>query len=188
MTIITIGCARCAQTNHPSERFCECCGLPLGSAEPDSEANLEALGPYEAPDASDGSTDSLLRDFVQRAGAPVASSGRGYRLVVPVRPDRKQAVYIGVASHDPDDRPIVAIVSVCGPANARDARTLMMLNGRLVEGHFAIRVMRGEEYFVVIHNVPASTLANVDAERVIRRIAEAADRLEDRLSHGRDLY
>jgi hypothetical protein len=107
---------------------------------------------------------------------------------VPLRTDRKQAVYVGAAGVDPDDRAILTLVSVCGPANARDTRTLMMLNARVVEGHFAIRVLRGEEYYVVVHNLPAEYAATLDAERVVRRIAETADRLEDRLSRGRDLY
>lgn len=188
MITITIACARCTHANHPSERFCDCCGLPLGSAEPDSEARLDALGPYEAPEPSDHSADSALRDLIQRAGFPATPSAHGYRLVVPLRPDRKQAVYVGSAGLDPDDRPILAFASVCGPANARDTRNLMMLNARVIEGHFAIRVLRGEEYFMVIHNVPVSLLPQLDVERVVRRIAETADRLEERLSRGRDDY
>ncbi len=188
MLSITIGCARCTHANHPSERFCDCCGLPLGSAEPDSEASLDALGPYEAPEPADQGVEAALRDLVLRAGVPAAPAGHGFRLVVPLRPGRKQAVYIGPAGSDPDDRPIVAFASVCGPANARDTRNLMMLNARVVEGHFAIRVLRGEEYFMVIHNVPVALIPQLDAERVVQRIAQTADRLEERLSRGRDDY
>ena len=56
----------------------------------------------------------------------------------------------------------LALVSVCGPVNDRDCRTLLKLNARIVEGHFAIRVLRGEEYFVVIENVPAEALPSID--------------------------
>ena len=83
---------------------------------------------------------------------------------------------------------ILSLVSVCGPANDRDARILLKLNARSVEGHFAIRVLRGEEYFVVIENLPADSAARLDASGLVRRIAEAADGLEDRLSRGLDLY
>ena len=57
-----------------------------------------------------------------------------------------------------------------------------------VDGHFAIKVLRGEEYFVVIQNLAAESVAHLDAAGLVRRIAEAADGLEDRLSRGRDLY
>jgi hypothetical protein len=57
-----------------------------------------------------------------------------------------------------------------------------------VEGHFAIRVLRGEEYFVVIENLPVDALHAIDAQGLVRRVAELADGLEDRLSRGRDLY
>ena len=47
----------------------------------------------------------------------------------------------------------MSLVSVCGPVNDRDCRMLLKLNARVVEGNFAIRVLRGEEYFVVIENL-----------------------------------
>jgi len=64
----------------------------------------------------------------------------------------------------------------------------LKLNARFVEGHFAIRVLRGEEYFVVIENLPVDALQSIDARSLVRRVAELADGLEDRLSRGRDLY
>jgi hypothetical protein len=67
-------------------------------------------------------------------------------------------------------------------------RTLLKLNARAVAGHFAIKVLRGEEYFVVIHNVAAEAVAYLDLAGQVRRIAQSADGLEDRLSRGRDLY
>ena len=109
-------------------------------------------------------------------------------MTVPSRFDRKQAVYIGPAGTDAEGRSLLALVSVCGPANDRDCRILLTQNARMTEGHFAIRVLRGEEYFVVIENLPVETACAVDPRDVIRKIAELADGLEDRLSRGRDLY
>jgi hypothetical protein len=83
---------------------------------------------------------------------------------------------------------LLALVSVCGPANDRDLRILLKLNARMTDGHFAIRVLRGEEYFVVIENLSLDTSASVDPRRIVHRIAELADGLEDRLSRGRDVY
>jgi hypothetical protein len=184
----TISCARCAQGNHPSNRFCAGCGLPLGAAQADAEAADEALGPYEAPDPADPDTQGLIRDLVARAGFEAAPARYGWRLVVPLQLDRRQAVYVGHAGTDAEGRTLLALVSVCGPANDRDARILLKLNARAVEGHFAIRVLRGEEYFVVIRNLAADAASHLDAPGLVRRIAEAADSLEDRLSRGRDLY
>jgi hypothetical protein len=181
-------CARCTTSNHPSSRFCSGCGLPLGSTEPDAEAGSDALGPYEAPDPADLDLAGSLRDLVLRSGFEGTPSGPGWRLVVPLQLDRQQAVYIGPVGTDPEGRAILALVSVCGPAHERDARTLLKLNARAVEGHFAIKVLRGEEYFIVIHNVAAESIPHLDPGGLVRRVAEAADGLEDRLSRGRDLY
>jgi hypothetical protein len=83
---------------------------------------------------------------------------------------------------------VIGLVSVCGPANNRDARLLLKLNARAVEGHFAIKTLRGEEYFIVARTILADSLGQTDSRGLILRIAQAADGLEDRLSRGRDLY
>jgi hypothetical protein len=160
----------------------------MGAVEADAGAAADALGPYEAPEPADVDTDRLLRAFIVGSGFDAAPSGHGWRLLVPVRLDRKQAVYVGYVGTDPESRPILSIVSVCGPANDRDTRILLKLNARMVEGHFAIRTLRGEEYYVVIHNLVAQSTPQIDARMLISRIAHAADELEDRLSRGRDLY
>ena len=188
MLIAVFACARCTETNHPSTRFCGKCGLPLGSMQPDAGVGSEALGTYEAPEPADPDTSRAIRDLVARTGFPSSPSGHGWRFVVPMRLDRRQAVYLGFAGSDPERRPILSLISICGPASDRDARLLLKLNERVVEGHFAIKNLRGEEYFVVIHNLPADHSATTDAATLVRRIAEAADGLEDRLSRGRDIY
>lgn len=188
MSSSTIACARCTLGNHFSSRFCVGCGLPLGAATPDAEAGLDALGPYEAPEPADADTSRLIHAIAQGCGFEASPSSHGWRLTVPLQLDRRQAVYLGYAGTDPEGRSILSLVSVCGPANDRDTRILLKLNARSVEGHFAIKVLRGEEYFVVIQNLASESAAQLDASGLVRRIAEAADGLEDRLSRGLDLY
>lgn len=188
MTIITIVCARCTRPNHVSERYCSSCGLPLGAVLADAGAGNDALGPYEVPDPADPDVARQIREFGRRAGFESSPSGQGWQMVVPLRQDRKQAVYLGPAGTDADGRAILALVSVCGTVNDRDCRTLLKLNARIVEGHFAIRVLRGEEYFVVIENFAVDSLPSIDAQGLVRRIAELADGLEERLSRGGDIY
>ncbi|HEV3166705.1 MAG TPA: hypothetical protein VGZ22_21950 [Isosphaeraceae bacterium] len=160
----------------------------MGAAQPDADAGSDALGPYEAPEPADPDTSHLLHDLVARSTFDATPSGHGWRLVVPLHLDRKQAVYVGHAGTDREGRAIVGLVSVCGPANDRDTRILLKLNARTVEGHFALKVLLGEEYFVFVQNVPAEVAGQVDTDSLVRRIAEAADSLEDKLSRGRDLY
>jgi hypothetical protein len=188
MRIIAIPCARCTTENHPSVRFCSGCGLSMGAAEADAGAALDALGPYEAPEPADPDVTRLIRGLVTRSRFEATSSGFGWRVVVPLQLDRKQAVYIGYAGVDPTGRPIVTLVSICGTANDRDPRILLKMNARMVEGHFAIKILRGEEYFVVIHNLAVDASAQIDAAGLVCRIAETADSLEDRLTRGRDLF
>ncbi|MFO0892335.1 MAG: hypothetical protein U0790_24750 [Isosphaeraceae bacterium] len=188
MASVMIVCARCTLANLGSNRFCVGCGLPMGGVQPDAGAGAEALGPYEAPEPADADVERLIREFVARSGFDVVPSGHGWRVTVPSRLDRKQAVYVGHSGTDVEGRALLGLVSVCGPANDRDCRILLKHNARMIDGHFAIRVLRGEEYFVVTENLPVESVERSDPQNVIRRIAEQADGLEDRLSRGRDLY
>lgn len=160
----------------------------MGSASADTDPGLSLIDTHEGPDPIEHRAQAALRELAMRSQFAATPAGHGWRLVVPVRVERTQAVYLGFAGCDADERAILSLASVVGPANHRDLRHLLMLNARVVEGHFAIKVLRGEEYFVVMHNLAADTVANTDAARLVRRVAETADQLEDRLSRGQDLY
>jgi hypothetical protein len=188
MMTVTIACARCTMSNHVSERYCSLCGLPLGSLQADAGAVSDAFEPYEVPEPADPDLARFVLEFVRASRHEGTPAGRGWQLVVPLRLDRKQAVYVGPAGTDSEGRALLGLVSVCGPVHERDCRALLKLNARIVEGHFAIRVLRGEEYFVVIENLALESLASLDAHRLVRRVAELADGLEDRLSRGADIY
>ena len=188
MALLVITCARCTSTNHPTLRFCSGCGLPLGAAEADAGAAIDALGPYEAPEPADPDANRMIREIVARTGLEPSVSGHGWRVVVPLELDRRQAVYIGQAGVDRFGRTIVTFVSICGTANDRDPRVLLQLNARMVEGHFAIKTLRGEEYFVVIQNLTVDSALGIDIAVLVDRIARTADSLEDKLTRGRDLF
>ena len=185
---IQFACARCARPNPPSRAFCEGCGLPLGTAEADASAVRDALGGYEAPEPSEAEHSEAARDLALRSGFEASPFGHGWRVVIPLPMDRVQAVYLGHDGTDVEGRPVLGIISVCGPANDRDARLLLKLNARAVEGHFAIKTLRGEDYFVVARTIPVESADSCDAARLLREIARAADGLEGRLSRGRDVY
>ncbi|MFO0950867.1 MAG: hypothetical protein U0835_06870 [Isosphaeraceae bacterium] len=94
--------ARCTVRNHPSSRFCDKCGLPLGSTQPDAEAGADALGPYEAPEPADPDPFRAMREIIEPLrvrGRPSARlAGRG-----PLQLDCRQ-VYLGHAGTDPEGR------------------------------------------------------------------------------------
>src|SRR5262249_60669449 len=122
-------------TNDSAGRYRARCGLPLGSVQPDAGAGSDALGPYEVPDPADPDAARLIHDFVRQARYDANPAGQGWQLVVPLRADRQQAVYVGPAGIDAEGRTILGLVSVCGPVNDRDCRNLLQLNARIVEGH-----------------------------------------------------
>jgi hypothetical protein len=127
---------------------------------------LERDEPLLGGAVSGADSEDLRRkigQFAVSSGFEASPSGAGWRMVVPLRTGRQQAV-------------------------DRDARTLLRFNMRATEGHFAIRQLRGEEYFVLCRLVAADELERLDAAHIVQRMAEIADRFEDRLSRGADLY
>jgi hypothetical protein len=107
MLTMTIVCARCTLANHASDRYCRDCGLPLGSLQPDIEAACDALEPYEAPEPADPDVARLVVELVKKTRHDANASGRGWQIVVPLRLDRKQAVYVGPAGTDTEaQRPL----------------------------------------------------------------------------------
>lgn len=188
MALSSIPCARCTGLNHPANRSCTTCGLPLGDPSVDPDAGQHALGPYEPPDPSDPDLGPAMRDLVARSGLEVCAAEHGWCLVVPLRLDRKQAVYLGSGGIDPTGRPLLLLVSVCGPAHPRDDRRLLELNTRAVAGHFAVKLVRGEPYVVVVRFLTVEDAREVEAARLIRDLALQADSMEERLLRGADLY
>lgn len=188
MPFSKILCARCGTENHGANRFCTGCRIPLGSIEPDADAGTDILCAFEAPGPSTIDVDRLLREVVARTGFPSSPARQGWRITVTLEDNRRQLVYLGHVGTDITRHPIVGFVSVCGPANDRDARILLKVNANAVHSHFAIRTLRGEEYFVVIRNVRAEDLPELDAAELVRGIAESADCMEGRLMRGKDLY
>jgi hypothetical protein len=152
---------------------------------------LERDEPLLGGAVSGADSEDLRRkigQFAVSSGFEASPSGAGWRMVVPLRTGRQQAVYIGPMGSDSEGRTLAGLVSLCSPAMDRDARTLLRFNMRATEGHFAIRQLRGEEYFVLCRLVAADELERLDAAHIVQRMAEIADRFEDRLSRGADLY
>ena len=81
-------------------------------------AAYEVLEPYEAPEPADPDVARLIVDFLKRTGYDANSSGRGWQIVVLMRLDRRQAVYVGPAGTDTEGRAILSLVSVCGAVSA----------------------------------------------------------------------
>lgn len=188
MPFLTISCARCTSENAPAIRHCESCGLPLGSAEPDADAAFDALGPYEAPEPTAADSRRLARRMAEESGFRTSPAPNGWRCDVPLRLDRRQAVFVGPAALGPGSEAGVSLVSICAPANVRDALELLKFNTHATLAHYAVKVLRGESYFVLVANLTAPQLPTVEPRALVLGMAELADGLEGRLSRGRDLF
>ena len=187
MMAVTFACARCARPNHPSTRSARAAACPSGTAQARRRGRPRRPGPLRGPRPGRPRPVPSCATWSPGAGSrrPRSATAGGWssrcrstaagRLPRPRRDRRRGPALIG-------------LVSVCGPANDRDARLLLKLNARAVEGHFAIKTLRGEEYFVVVRTILAESPRPNRRRRPRPRIAQAADGLEDRLSRGRDLY
>ena len=191
-----VTCAKCAAENDPAARCCTRCGLPFNSPLPDNDPAVanSSEASFDPPDTATFEAVSLdlmrvIHDFAVRSGFELHRIPRhGYRLTVQLPNERHQAVYIGHIGADRENRPTIGLISVCGTVNDRDCRSLLKQNAITVDGHFAIKTLRGEDYFVYVLNITADYARIVDAHHLVRRIAETADQMEQRLSRGKDVF
>ena len=102
-----------------------------------------------------------------RSGLEVVTSGHGWAYVSS-RLDRKQAVYIGRPAPMPTAWPCLAGVDLRAGQRPRLPH-LLKHNARMADGHFAIRVLRGEEYFVVIENLAVEAATAIDPQAMMPR-------------------
>ena len=78
--------------------------------------------------------------------------------------------------------------SACGPANDKNAMTLLRYNTQMVHGAFAVESIGGSDMVVVGANQLASALNPLEVTRVLTAIAWQADKVEEKLVGGDDQY
>ena len=143
MRIVTIVCARCTLANHVSDRYCAACGLPMGSLQPDAGARQRRARALREPRARRSRRDAADRR-IREANASRSQPVRSRMAACCSAAARSQASGLRRASRDRRrGRAMMGLVSVCGPVNDRDCRTLLKLNARIVDGHFAVRGLAG---------------------------------------------
>ena len=163
--------------------------VPLQSAAAPAQAVAQ---PQPAPAGFDFSQlqkaaadpKAVVRFAAQSAGYTVAEDGDTWKITVQVGPLRKQTVTVGFGMNDQQQHAVVAISSVCGPMNEKNAPVLLRYNSQLVYGAFAVDTINGQEMIVLKANLLADTLNNVEVGRVLAAIAFQADKVEEQLGGG----
>lgn len=125
--------------------------------------------------------DDLVTQAAQGLDA-LAQGGKGaFRVICPVPNDRIQEVYVERATGRRGER-LVAVFSICCPADAAHYEFALKLNAELAYGGISIREVGGQPMFVLARNLP---LGQVDASLLLTAIDEVsrlADRVEQRLT------
>lgn len=183
-------CSECKFENHGGNFFCIQCGalLACGSGAPSLEDGDGHLEPNPSPEVPQVDTVALLERVVGRSGYESKRTAAGYRVVVPLGGDRRQRVHVLFNGQDDDGHDIISFLSICGPADEVHAMNLLRFNTKLTYGSFAVRTIRGQEYFVVTANQLAVTADAEEIHKQLFEVAKRADALEAKLSGGRDIY
>jgi hypothetical protein len=97
---------------------------------------------------------------------------------------RKQVVTVRFGAKDRENHPIIAYSSTCGPADEKNAMTLLRYNTKMVHGAFAVEKTAAGEMIVVQANQLADTADPLEITRVITALAWQADKVEAKLIGG----
>ena len=179
-------CEACGFENHGSCRFCIQCGKELGSTTPAPET--EEPEPHESPEVPEESTEQMLRRVAEESEFEHEQVRAGWKVTVPMGGERKQKVYVVFNGHDDDGNDIISFLSVCGEVDQRRAINLLRFNARQAYGTYAAKTIQGKEYFVVTANQLAQTADPSEVQNLLVGVARAADRVENQLSEGKDLF
>jgi len=123
----------------------------------------------------------LVRSVAQAAGYTLDESADTWQIIVPLKPLRKQRIFVDFSQQDPSGNPIVAFWSVCGPVVQENAMSLLRYNTTMLHGAFAIRELERIPKVVLQANRLADTLDPLSGSRLLAALAWQADKVEQRL-------
>jgi membrane protease subunit (stomatin/prohibitin family) len=127
---------------------------------------------------------SMVRSVATAAGHQVEESGDSLQITMKLSELRKQVVHAELGRSDKEGHAMVTFWSICGPANERNAMTLLRYNTQMLHGAFAVRNVAGAEMVVLQSNHLAETLDPLEISRVLSAIAWQADQVEQKLAGG----
>lgn len=144
------------------------------------------FGSLNFDDLTSTTTDpkALVRSMADSAGWQVRESGDTWQVTVRVGALRKQVVTVRFGGKDRENHPIIAYSSTCGPADEKNAMTLLRYNTKMIHGAFAVEKTPAGEMIVVQANQLADTADPLEVTRVITALAWQADRVEEKLVGG----
>ena len=165
-------------------------GPPAGpTSSPMGAAAAAATGPdfsdlASAAEPRPADPKAMIRSVASAAGYSVVESGDTCQITVPVGALRKQTVSVEFGSTDKSATPMITCWSICGPAVAKNALSLLRYNSTMLHGAFAVKKINGAEMVVIQANQLAETLDPLEISRVLSAIAWQADKVEQKLVGG----
>lgn len=182
-TLTSAVCPACKFENAAATRFCIQCGSSLAS----DDTDVADLTPNPRPEIMKAETNALLRRVAHESGYKCADTRAGIRVTIPIG-DRKQRVHVAFNGQDEDGHDIISFLSICGEYDGKHNQRLLHFNARMTYGAFAVKTIKGKEYFVVCANQLAETADLEEIRKILFEVGRCADRIEHRLSGGKDVF
>lgn len=179
----SVVCPACKFENAAATRFCIQCGMSTT----DDPHDIADLTPNPRPEIMQAETAALLRRVAHESGYKCSDTKAGIRVTIPLG-ERKQRVHVAFNGQDEEGHDIISFLSVCGEYDGKHNQRLLHLNSRMTYGAFAIMTIKGKEYFVVSANQLAETADLPEIRKILFEVARCADRIEHRLSGGKDIF
>ena len=178
-------CNACKFENTAGTRFCIQCGLTLAPAAGDA---ADELAPNPNPEMMQAETEALLKRVVHESGLDCKETVSGFRVTVSLGGDRKQRVHVTFNGRDDDGHDIISFISICGEYDSKHTEGLMRANAKMLYGAFAVRTIKGKDYFVVTANQLAETADLQEIRKILFEVARRADGVEERIGGGGDVF
>lgn len=124
---------------------------------------------------------SLVRQAATANNWQVEEQDSEWRIVVPIGPMRRQAVFVKFDRKDEEGHDVVSFFTPCGPATEETALTFLRYNRQMVHGAFAVEPGPSGDLIVLTANQLADTADLLEITRIVAAIAWQADQIEEKL-------
>ena len=120
----------------------------------------------------------LVQQAFEGTEAETEQREGSWKITLPVRGDRSQAVRILLGKKDAEGAPVLIAYSECGPADPERFEWALRKNLSLPHGAIGVRDVGGKPTFVMFRTLLCDATTPEELRRVVTSIAQRADSVE----------
>ena len=130
--------------------------------------------------------DKLAEACAKKGRREVTPDGDGFLITAQTQGGRGQKVYLKKKKRQEGDT-VIRVFTRCGPSSEKVLSWVLTANSKLPGCAFALRKENGEEFIIVVQNIPLAAATPEAVQQAVKSVAYYGDWFEDKLT-GEDTF